>query len=246
MTATPARLLSLGNLLVFSPLGLSFVDDFTGLAQIGSVTPTLVVETPPGSGVYVSTGVTGLFTNSGILAYPNLGRRERVPKPAEAPRKYRISIDAQYYTPLYPTGLNAPGFDFTVTPYDNNTDFATATPPITPTRETIRLLPKANYPFAGNAQLLRGKVETASNAPVRALVTIVEPYDDSGDTNQTRVATDSGGAFLVPLRWGDAKSPKPTTVTATSVDPVSGKSLTGQLTLAFPYDLSASKTINIS
>ena len=83
----------------------------------------------------------------------------------------------------------------------------------------------------------------ASNAPLVALVTVVEAYDDSGDTNQ-RVATDSGGDFQVPLRWGDTKTP--TTVTATAVDPVSGKSLTGQVSFTFPYSLPKSTTIKIS
>ena len=244
MIAIPTGFLIVDTLLAYSPLGLSLVDDFTGQPQIGYVNPTLLIEFPPGSGTYVRSEVTGLFTNSGILAYPNLGRRGRVPKPAEPARNYRVSIDAQYYTPLYPTGLNAPGLDFSVPPYDNNTNFATVTPPLTPTIATLPLLPKANYPFTGNSLFLRGNVVTASNAPVIALVTVVEPYDDSGDTNQTRVATDSSGDFQVPLRWGDAKTP--TTVTATAVDPVSGKSLSGQVTLTFPYSLPKSTTINIS
>ena len=235
MSAIPTRWLPLGKLLVYSPLGLSFVDDFTGTAQVGYVKASLTVETPPGSGAYVATGVTGLFTNSGILAYPNLGRRGRVPTPAEAPRKYRVAIVAQYYTPLYPTGLNAPGFDFTVTPYDDNTDFTT----VKPTTATLPLLPKANYPFDGTTPLLPGDVVTSAGAPVVALVTAVEPYDDTGDTNQTRVATDPGGAFLLPLRWGNATTP--TTVTA--VDPVSGKS--GTTSVPFPYNLSNPLTITI-
>ena len=237
MTAIATRWLPLGDMLVFSPLGLSFVDDFTGQAQIGSAKTTLTIETPPGSGAYLATGVLGLFTNSGILAYPNLGRRGRVPTPAETPRKYRVSIVAQYYTPLYPAGLNAPGFDFTVTPYDDNTDFTI----VKPTTATLPLLPKANYPFDGTTPLLRGNVVTAAGAPVVALVTAVEPFDDTGDTNQTRVATDQGGFFRLPLRWGNAKSPKPTTVTA--IDPVSGKS--GTTSVPFPYNLSNPLTITI-
>ncbi len=236
MTATAAPLPVLGDLLVFSPLGLSFVDDFTGGAQVGSITASLTVETPPGSGAYVPAGVGGLFTKSGILAYPNLGRRGLVPTPAEAPRKYRVAINAQYYTPLYPAGLNAPGFDFTVTPYAGNTDFTT----VKPTTATLPLLANANYPFDGTTPLLRGKVVTAAGAPVVALVTAVEPYDDTGDTKTTRVATDQGGAFLLPLRWGNAKS----ATTVTAADPVSGKSGTASVT--FPYDLSKSVSITIS
>ncbi len=154
MSTTPGTFLPQGALLVYSPLGLSFVDDFTGAAQVGSLTASLSIESPAGSGVYVASGVGGLFTNSGVLVYPNLERRGRVPSPAPSPRNYRVAIGTQYYTPLYPAsqGISAPGFDFSVAPYDTNSDFTT----VQPTTATIPLLPNANYPFAATTPLLRG------------------------------------------------------------------------------------------
>ena len=235
MTAIPARFLPLGRLLVFSPLGLSFLDDFTGEHPIGFINPTLQVETAPGSGVWVATGVRGLFTNSGILAYPNLGRRGRVPSPPETPKNYRVLVTAQYYDPLYPGGPGSVGVVFPVTPYDDESDFKT----LVPTMVTLTLLPRANYPYAGYTAFLRGQAQRVSKVAVPALVTAVEPVDSTGDTKQTRVMADPGGIFRFPLRWGDRSA----TTTVTATDPASGKS--GQISLSFPYDLSQPLTITI-
>ncbi len=250
MTAIPAQFLSLGNGLIFSPLGLSFEDDFTKQRQFGYVIPTLTIETPPGKGTYVPTGIRGLFTNSGILAYPNLGRRGVAPA-KEAARNYRVTIEAQFYIPLYPTtlpnpaaGLIAPGFDFAVTPYDDNTNLdTTVASAVKPTLATLTLLPAANYPFGSITSFLTGTVVGGSGV---ALVSAKEPHDPSGDSNTTRVVSDIKGRYQIPLRWGNATSstspPTPTTVTA--VDSVSGK--TGSITLTFPYDLTKPLPINIS
>jgi len=235
MTAIPARFLPLGRLLVFSPLGLSLLDDFTGERPIGFVNPTLQVETAPASGVWVATGVRGLFTNSGILAYPNLGRRGRVPSPPETLKNYRVLVTAQYYNPLYPGGPGSLGVIFSVTPYDDDSDFTM----LVPTMVTLTLLPKANYPYAGDASFLVGQAQRVSGDAVPALVTAVEPFDGTIDRRQTRVLADQGGTFRLPLRWGDPSAS--TTVTAT--DPASGKS--GQISLSFPYDLSKPLTIRI-
>ncbi len=235
MSAIPAGFLPLGNLLVFSPLGLSFIDDFTGEDPIGFINPTLEVETAPGSGVWAATRVRGLFTRRGILAYPNLGRRGRVPSPAESPKNYRVLITAQYYAPLYPGGLGSLGVVFPVTPYDNESDFTV----LKPLMVTLTLVPKANYPYPGAASFLRGQAKRASGVPVVALLTAVEPFEHSVDPKRTRVLADPGGAFRLPLRWGDHSTP--TTVTAT--DPASGKS--GTIRLNFPYDLTDPKTITI-
>jgi hypothetical protein len=268
MTAIPARFISLGNGLIFSPLGLSFVDDFTKQPQFGYVNPTLLIETPPESGTYVPTGIRGLFTNSGLLAYPNLGRRGVAPANKD-PRNYRLTIDTQFYIPLYPStlanpaaGLIAPGFDFSVTPYDANTNFdVTDTTAIKPKVATLSLLPAANYPFGSISSFLKTSgggsgvtlgpaflTGTVGGGSGVALVSAAEPYDPSGDSHTTRVVSDINGRYRIPLRWGNATStttsatPTPTTVTAW--DSVTGK--TGSITLTFPYDLSKPLPIDIS
>jgi hypothetical protein len=235
MTAIPSRFLPLGRLLVFSPLGLSFLDDYTGQYPIGFLKPTLEVETPPGSGAWAATGVRGLFTNTGILAYPNLGRRGRVPSPPEAPRNYRVLITSQYYEPLYPGGPGSLGVVFPVTPYDEATDFKV----LKPTRVILTLVPRANYPFEGGTSFLKGQVLKASGGSVVALLTAVEPIDATGDMKQTRVLTDPEGFFRLPLRWGDPAA----TTSVTATDPASGKSKT--ISLSFPYDLTNPQTITI-
>jgi len=232
MSTPPAPLVSLGRLLVFSPLGLSFTDDFTGGAPVGFISPALWVETPPGSGKWLATGVRGLFTPGGLLAYPNLGRRGRVPPPPVASRNYRVTLDTQYYSPLYPVPT---GVVFPVTPFDDDTDFSA----LKPTMIVLPLLPNANYPFDGTTAFLNGTVVTTAGAPAVALLTAVEPIDDTGDIKRTRVMTDPGGRFRLPLRWGNAHSP--TTVTA--LDPASMKSTA--ISLTYPYVLSGSRTIAI-
>jgi hypothetical protein len=221
--------------LVFSPLGLSLVDDLTGQRPVGFVNPTLQVETAPGSGDWAPTEVRGLFTNSGILAYPNLGRRGRVPSPPESPKNYRVLVTAQYYDPLYADPPGPVGVVFPVTPYDDDSDFTK----LVPTMVTLTLLPKANYPYVGDSTFVTGKVQRVSGVAVAALVKAVEPVDGTGDTKQTRVLADQRGAFRLPLRWGDASAP--TTVTAT--DPASGKS--GMISLSFPYKFTNPQPITI-
>jgi hypothetical protein len=274
MTAIPARFISLGNGLIFSPLGLSFVDDFTKQRQFGYVIPTLLIETPPGSGTYVPTGIRGLFTNSGLLAYPNLGRRGGAPA-NKAATNYRVTISTQFYIPLYPltppnpnlaAGLIAPGFDFSVTPYNDNTNFDTTVPSaVKPTFATLTLLPAANYPFGSISTLSTGTVVGTSGVTLgpafltgtvvggsgAALVSAAEPYDGSaGDSKTTSVVSDINGRYRIPLRWGNAASttisptPTPTPTTVTAWDSITGK--TGSITLTFPYDLSKPLPINIS
>jgi hypothetical protein len=234
MSAIPARFLPLGNLLVFSPLGLSFVDDFTGDRPVGFLLPTLTVETPPGSGQWLATGVRGLFTPNGVLAYPNLGRLGRAPTPP-TPRNYRVTINAQYYSPLYPGGPASSGVVFPVTPYDDNSDFTT----LRPTLVTLHLLPAANCPLSGGAALLNGRTVGASGTPRVALVSAAEPYDDQSTPRTTQVMTDAGGTFRMPLRWGYQS--RPTTVSATDV-------ATGNMAaqnLSYPYVLTSPLTITI-
>jgi hypothetical protein len=228
----------LGNLLVFSPLGLSFVDDFTGGAPIGFLSAKLLVEIPAGSNTFVPTGVRGLFTKSGILAYPNLGRRGRVPTPAEPAKNFQVVITAQYYDPLYPGPAGSTGVAFSVTPYDNDTDFAAVG--LRPTMVTLPLLPRGNYPFPGGIPFLRGNSEFGPQKPVVALVSASEPVDDTCTTKkQTRVMTDPLGAFRLPLRWGDKT--QQTTITATNL--LTGKSSSINMTL--PYDVTNPKTFTI-
>lgn len=230
--------LMLRRFLVFSPLGLSLVDDLTGGRPVGAVRPTLevrvgkAVNVPPAKDdVWQPTGIRGLFTDSGILAYPNLGRRDKGKK------LYRVKIDAQYYVPLYHGWPGREGVFFRVTPFDEGS--AAALPE--PTRATLPLLPRANYPFPGHVPLLAGSVRAASGGAVAAaLVEGFEPFDDmETQKKRTRVLADAAGLFRLPLRWGNAKHP---TVVA-AADPATKKR--GSVQLAFPYDLSKPKTITI-
>src|SRR5262249_34141385 len=126
-----------------------------------------------------------LPTPGGILAYPGLERRVEVVN--QAPRHYRVRIEADFYRPLY--RMNFDGIEFDAYPY-NNTN-----PPqvVTKQAQTVELTPAANYPFSSHIRVLRGKVVDATDTP------IVDAEVKRGNTE--RVLSGEQGAFALPLRW---------------------------------------------
>ena len=182
-----APFVELPSLLVFSPLGLALLDDFTGRvfnkrnaqgtilppsddftlgAPIGFLRPRLEVQDDAGN--WSDTKIRGLFTDSGILAYPNLGRRGKLPA-HENPRNYRVRFATQYYRPFNPDLWTTPNhgspvsdvlppddwFPFKVAPFTGDSD----PKDLKATRGTLRLLPAPNYPFLGFIGILRGVVQ---------------------------------------------------------------------------------------
>ena len=282
MSLTPR--VDLRRSLVFSPLGLALLDDFAGRQfnqvddkghvlppidnlirgePIGSVRPRLEIQDD--AGTWSDTGIRGLFNASGIFAYPNLGRRGKLPS-HEKPRNYRVRLDAQYYRAynadlwLLPNRGLKPGevappddwFPFAVTAYNGESDPRD----LKAMRGTLRLLPGPNYPFLSFVRILRGVVQGAvsGTAVAGALVEVFEPFDDvtapgapSAPTSRALADPDGGrtgtpGDYRVGLRWGDATSTFETTVRAT--DPKTLKQST-PITIPFPYDLTQPVTITI-
>jgi hypothetical protein len=171
---------------MYSPIGLVLVDEFTTRAPIGAVRPALAID--DGAGSFRATGIDGVITPSATLIYPGLERRHDA---TGAARKYRITVDADFYLPRYqltPTIGTPQGIVFDAYPYNDTT--APAQPP---TYATLALLPGPSYPFESIYPVVRGIVKDGAGAAVAgALVTL-------GATE--RVMTDARGAFSIALRW---------------------------------------------
>jgi hypothetical protein len=171
---------------LYSPIGLVLVDEFTTRAPIGDVRATL--ELDDGGGSFRVTDIEAVTTPSATLIYPGLERRHDA---SGAKRTYRLTVDADYYFPRYqltPTIGTAQGIVFDAYPYNDTTP--PAQPPI---YASLALLPAPNYPFESNYPVVRGLVVDAGGNPVAgALVTI-------GSTE--RVITDARGAYSIALRW---------------------------------------------
>ena len=174
------------RLVMYSPIGLVLIDEFTTRAALGGVRPTLAID--DGAGSFRDTGIDGLITPSSVLIYPGLERRHDA---SGAARKYRITVAADFYFARYqltPTIGTPQGIVFDAHPYNDTTP--PAQPPI---YATLALLPAPNYPFESVYPVVRGTVQDTAGAQVAgALVTL-------GATE--RVLTDGRGSFSIPLRW---------------------------------------------
>ena len=257
----PGAFVELPRLLVFSPLGLTLVDDFTGDDPIGFVRPTLEVQDDAGN--CSDTGIQGLFTSSGILAYPNLGRRGKLPA-HENPRNYRVRMATQYYRPynpdlwanpnhdLKPSDIVPPDdwFPFQVPPFTGNSD----PKDLKATRGTLRLLPGPNYPFLGVVGILRGVVQGGiSGKPIpggwwrASSPSTIRRYPQHRRAVPWPTPIPAGRPARPahtgsPCAWGDPKMTLKTTVRAT--DPKTLKQ-SNSVVIPFPYDLTNPQTITI-
>jgi len=169
---------------MYSPVGLRPVDEFTARPPIGEVRATLEIAD---QGQYRHTDIEAVITPSSFLIYPGLGL-SRDPKNAQ-PRKYRVSIDTEFYFPLYSAtqGGTAAGIEFLAFPYDSTTP--PAQPPLV---ADLALLPAPNYPFQGAYPVIRGIVELQGGARVKgARVWLAQ---------KERVISGDRGAYSIALR----------------------------------------------
>lgn len=168
--------------MLYAQVGFRVVDDFTTGDPIGWVRYSLDLWS---NGTWQPSGRQPVFTASGIVAYPELGR---VSDPDRVgPLNGRLQIEAEFYRPAY-RSLH-PGVQFTVHPYNH-----TRPPKQTPTGPTtVILLPASNYPYPTHVPVIRGLVVRAgSGAPVADAHVSVP--------NRTGLTlTDERGAFALPL-----------------------------------------------
>lgn len=229
---------------MYSPVGLKLIDDFTGTAP----TPFRVVPrlTGPARGNasvellrvdgtdLVATGIRPVLTPSTVLAYPALGR-DKTPT-ITPPTDYEVRIDCDWYRPLY--RATATGVRFTAFPYDDDTPPASF--PSAP--DELRLLPGPAYPHPAGVAMLRGKVVDATAAPVvDALVSATVAV--GALTRTERTLSGDGGSYALPLRW--AATATVVTVTADHTPP-GGPNRTGSTSVTIPDDLATGRTITVS
>jgi hypothetical protein len=210
--------------MLYSPIGLRLIDDFSGSFPSGHV--NAVAEERDNSGVWHQTEIKPVITPSGVLVYPGLGRSARV---ASQPiRRFRVSLEADYYRPRYL--INAVGIEFDVHPYDD------ATPPavVATHPQDVVLLPAVNYPFPTQVRVLRGLV--FEDASLTEGVVNVEVREGTRE----RVLTDERGAFSLPLRWPAFNA----AVLIDAIDHRSGQSK--QININLPADLLRGQTITMT
>ncbi len=207
--------------MLYSPIGLRLVDDFTGFAPFGKVRANLDVRDADGE--WRETEIHAIRTLSDVLAYPGLGRSANVAAP---PVRYRARIDASFYQPDYL--LNVDGLEFDVHPYDDDTPPAVAADlPV-----NLFLMPASNYPFPAHIRVLRGRVVATNGAPV-ANVEVTE-------SARERVLTDARGSFALPLRWPGVDA----VVQVDALDHRSGRS--AQVAVTLPAGLAVGHVVTIN
>jgi hypothetical protein len=183
MTTTAWRLLP-GARLLYAPIALRLIDDFSGAAPIERVGAAL--DRQDGTR-WVPTDISAVRTASGVVAYPGLCKTAN---PASAPvERYRVRLtdenDSQYYRAAYRYALD--GLEFDVAPW--NDTHAPASSPDQP--EGVFLWPGANYPFPSAVPVLRGRTIDAAGAALA---------DARIATSTDRVLSDERGAFGLPVR----------------------------------------------
>jgi len=220
---------------LYAGLGVQLVDEFESVPSqglealaIGWVAIDLEIDD---GGVWRAIDRVPTRTASGVLWFPYLERT------ADArggqPRKYRVRVAAQFYTPRYQ--FDAEGVELEVAPYDD------VNPPafVPAMAQRIGLLPAATYPYANQIPVLRGEVVDPAGAPiVNALVS----WSDA--VLQTdAVLSDADGEFNLPMR----RAPRdlPIDIHAERPPPPAG-GRSGTTIIRIPQDLSSFHTIQIS
>jgi hypothetical protein len=210
------------RLMLYSPIGLRLVDDFTGTRPFGPIQADL--EEQDSNGDWHATAVSAVRTPGDVLGYPGLGRSAN--QAAQPVRRYRVLLSAAWYRADYLINLDAIEFD--VHPYDDQNP-----PALFPAQPNdVFLLPSFNYPFPRHIRVLRGVVEDAANNPVANVEVTEGPRE--------RVLTDSRGAFSIPLRWPALNA----AVQIDALDHRTGRS--GQININLPGDLAQGHTITIN
>ena len=210
------------RLMLYSPIGLHLIDDFTGQPPIGALQILLDRHLP--SGEWEPTGIEGVRTPGDVIAYPGLGRSAHAAtQPAV---RYRVRIEAPQYRPHYL--MTDAGIEFDADPYDDVTPPAT----IPPMPQQVFLLPAPSYPFQTHVRVVRGVLQDASSQPI-ANAEVTEGANE-------RVLSDERGVFALPLRWSPLSGP----VQIDAIDHRTGAS--GQITVTLPADLTRGDLINLN
>jgi hypothetical protein len=220
---------------LYAGLGVQLIDEFESVPSQGFEAPTLGwialdLEIDDGRG-WRAVDHVPTRTASGVLWFPYLERTADAR--GRQPRKYRVRVAAQFYTPRYL--FDAEGVEVEVAPYDD------VNPPasVPAMAQKIGLLPAATYPYADQIPVLRGEVVDPAGAPV---VNALVSWSDAA-LQTDAVLSDADGEFSLPMRRAPhdlpidihAERPPP---------PASGRS--GTTIIRIPQDLSSFHTIQIS
>jgi hypothetical protein len=173
-----------GARVLYAPIALRLIDDFSGAAPFGPVGAALDVQD---GARWVPTGIEAVRTASGIVAYPGLGRVQNVAAAPIVRYRVRLTDDEEriVYRPAYRFSLD--GLEFDVSPWND-----TQPPAAAPDRpEAVFLWPGTNYPFARAIPVLRGRTIDGGGAPLA---------DARIATGTDRVLSDERGAFSLPVR----------------------------------------------
>ncbi|HVO01319.1 MAG TPA: hypothetical protein VMT54_03915 [Candidatus Cybelea sp.] len=209
------------RLMLYSPVGLRLVDDFTGRAPFGTIRTHL--DQRRANLTWLPTDIAAVRTPSDVITYPGLGRSAH---PLQPPVRYRVRLEAEFYRPDYL--LNQDAIEFDVHPYDDDN------PPvvIVGVPQDVFLIPSTNYPYPGHVRVLRGSVVDNAADPVAN----VEVTEGVGE----KVLTDDRGQFSLPLRW-------PPFNAALQIDALDHRTgATGQINVNLPADLSTGHIIPIN
>jgi hypothetical protein len=199
-------------------IGIRLLDLLTDRPPLGRVQSRLEVRD---GGTWHATDVEAVEGPSRILTWPGLERGLQAGGP---PRRYRISIDAELYRPLYRIVLD--GIEFDAHPYSNTTPPAQFAPSATDTY----LVPTDPYPFPAELRVLRGVVVDMGGAPVADAVVTA-----GGD----RAVTGANGTFALPLRT----AAEGVAIPIAAAHPRSGRG--GATNVTLPGDLRRSASIQV-
>lgn len=210
------------RLMLYSPIGLHLIDDFTGQPPIGPL--RLLLDRQTAAGGWQPSGIDAIRTPGDVITYPGLGRSAHAG--IQPPSHYRVRIEAAHYCPDYL--MTDAGIEFDADPYDDTVPPATI--PAAPQR--VFLLPAPSYAFQTHVRVVRGVVHDAANQPV-AYAEVTEGINE-------RVLSDARGGFALPLRW-------PPLIGQVQVDAVDHRTgASGQITVTLPADLTSGQTITIN
>lgn len=209
--------------ILFSPVGLELVDDFTAGPPLGKIEATLSRKD---GNDWIPLDVKPIRTLSGLLVYPGLGRHP-FPVNGEPKRSFRIQLQAEFYRGcmLVSHAIVPPsrGIAFAAPAFNDGA------PPPKPVRARAFLLPAPNYPYPVETPVLRGKVvvNLATKQPVVDAVV--------ADDNRQRVLSDERGEYALPMRFAAPGAPIPIDVTKGAI--------ARSITVKFPDDFGKNKFI---
>ena len=166
--------------LLFSPIAIRLVDQFTLGPPIGNVELKLFAD-----GDTEPTDIRVTHTADGVFSYPGLGRAKT---PAATPRKYRLELESDFYAPTsYP--LTSATFDvFQYNDQKPPTRYATDV-------DELALIPGSRYPVPSHVQSLRGRIRE-KDGEGRLAPIVGAKVSHQGQ----EVFSDGAGEFVLPVR----------------------------------------------